>query len=94
MPLAQAWRAANYRPGPTIRQLKPSFYWERVMPVLLPNWCFWLPMCIAIYALPTNLQYVLFLLAMATWSMLASYMTRIAALHGVQGPTVPGSAAA
>lgn len=82
MPIAQAWRAASYRLMPTLRQLKPSFYYERIVPVLLPNWCYWFVMCAAIYAMPSSLQFIQFLLAAASWSLLVTYMTRTAAMQG------------
>jgi hypothetical protein len=41
----------------------------RVVPLLLPDWLFWIPMVCAVYAFPLPLQFLLFTLALAAWSL-------------------------
>jgi hypothetical protein len=48
----------------------PGFYRARVLPLLLPNWFFWIPMVTVIYAFPLPLQFLLFVLALAAWSLI------------------------
>jgi hypothetical protein len=43
---------------------------ERVLPLLLPDWAFWIPMVCVIYAFPLPLQFLLFILALAAWSLI------------------------
>lgn len=68
------WRANRFRPMPTVRALGADFYRQRVIPLLLPNWAFWLPMTSAIYALPVPLQFLLFTLALAAWSLIMVFI--------------------
>jgi hypothetical protein len=41
-----------------------------VLPLLLPSWCFWIPMVSIIYALPVPLQFLLFVFALGAWSLI------------------------
>jgi hypothetical protein len=50
------------------------FIRARTVPTLALNWMFWVPSLVAIYALPTSLQFVLFLFAQAGWSLLLTGM--------------------
>jgi hypothetical protein len=43
---------------------------ERVLPLLLPDWAFWIPMMCVVYAFPLALQFLLFILALAAWSLI------------------------
>ena len=49
---------------------RPGFYRKRVLPLLLPDWFFWIPMVSIIYALPMPLQFLLFVLALGAWSLI------------------------
>ena len=53
---------------------RPAFatgYWRtRVLPLLLPDWLFWIPMVCVVYAFPLPLQFLLFILALAAWSLI------------------------
>ncbi len=70
------WRGAGFRLSPTLSVLRDRFYRERVVPLLLPNWAFWLPMTSAIYALPGPLQFLLFTLALAAWSLIMVFIAQ------------------
>ena len=52
-----------------MRQFR-QFYVLTVLPVLVSNWLFWIPMVVLIYCFPTSLQLPLGILACAIWSML------------------------
>jgi hypothetical protein len=68
------WRGAGFRLRPTLAVVRPGFYRARVVPLLLPNWAFWIPMTSAIYALPAALQFLLFTLALAAWSLIMVFI--------------------
>jgi hypothetical protein len=68
------WRGAGFRLRPTLAVVRPGFYRARVLPLLLPNWAFWIPMTSAIYALPAPLQFLLFTLALAAWSLIMVFI--------------------
>jgi hypothetical protein len=43
---------------------------ERCLPILFPNWAYWIPMTLCLYSLPTDLQFPLFLTALSAWSLI------------------------
>jgi hypothetical protein len=73
-------RANGYNLFTTVRQISPRWYVTAVLPLLIPAWCFWLPMVALIYSLPGALQFCLYCFALAAWSLLmvfvATYETR------------------
>ncbi|MGF1634246.1 MAG: hypothetical protein ACFCVE_10395 [Phycisphaerae bacterium] len=69
------WRLAGYRWRPVVASLGPRWYRDRVVPVMVPNLVFWLPMVCLIYALPGPLQLVLWTLAMAAWSLVLVFLS-------------------
>jgi hypothetical protein len=54
----------------------PAWYVRRVMPLLVPAWCFWIPMTFLVYSLPSLLQMPMTLTANAAWSMLLIAIAR------------------
>lgn len=74
------WRYLRFSPSATWAALRaPGFYRTRVIPLLLPAWCFWIPMVCVIYALPLPLQFVLFILALAAWSLIMVFIANASA---------------
>jgi hypothetical protein len=71
-----AWQAAGFRVRATGQALRGNFYRRRVVPLLLPNWAFWIPMTAVIYALPGPLQFLLFALALAAWSLIMVFIAQ------------------
>jgi hypothetical protein len=69
-----AWQAHRFRLAPTRAALSGGFLKRRLLPLLLPNWCFWIPMCAVIYALPVPLQFLLFVFALAAWSLIMVFI--------------------
>jgi hypothetical protein len=56
-----AWQKNSYRWGRTRAALTPSVFFQRLIPLYLPNLFFWVPALIALYSLPTELQFLLYL---------------------------------
>ncbi len=75
------WRQQRFLPAATWAALRiPGFYRTRVVPLLLPAWCFWIPMVCLIYALPVPLQFVLFVLALGAWSLIMVFIASASAM--------------
>jgi hypothetical protein len=69
------WRNSRFRMAATLRALRRGrFYRDRVVPLMLPAWCFWIPMVSIIYALPAPLQFLLFVPALAAWSLIMVFI--------------------
>jgi hypothetical protein len=54
--------------------LGPRWYLTHVGPLLIPCWCFWIPMVLMVYSMPPPLQFSLFCLALAAWSLLMVFV--------------------
>jgi hypothetical protein len=52
-----------------------TFWGTQMLPVLISNWAFWIPMAFIIYYFPPDLQLPLSILAVTTWVMLLSVLT-------------------
>jgi hypothetical protein len=68
------WRQRGYSLGATLPAVGRGFYQARVVPLLIPNWLFWIPMVSIIYALPVALQFLLFVPALAAWSLIMVFI--------------------
>jgi hypothetical protein len=68
------WKAHRFRVLPLLRELGPRWYLQQVGPLLIPCWCFWIPMVLMVYLMPANLQFSLFCLALAAWSLLMVFV--------------------
>ena len=71
--LLYLWRARGFSWAavrPVFSEGFVSFYRARVLPLLFPDWFFWIPVVSVVYAFPTALQYLLFVLALAAWSLI------------------------
>ena len=60
--------------GGDLPALRRGLYRERVIPLLLPNWLFWIPMVSVIYALPVALQFLMFIPALGAWSLIMVFI--------------------
>src|SRR5262249_4444675 len=56
--LAFLWKSEQFSFRQTVEKMQhfQQFYVLTVLPVLLSNWCFWIPMVVVIYCFPTSLQ--------------------------------------
>ena len=76
--LAFLWKAEGFSFRSTVENLSnfKQFYVITVLPVLVSNWCFWIPMSALIYCFPTTLQLPLGILAVSIWSMLIAALVK------------------
>jgi hypothetical protein len=84
-----AWRKYDYGVARTWAVLRNGFVRRRVMPLLLPNWCFWIPLVSIIYALPASLQFLLFVLVLAAWSLIMVFIASQDAEDAVSTSAAP-----
>ena len=68
------WRRLGFSTAATLRELGPRWYVRRVLAIQIPGWVFWTPIIVLVYALPSALQFVLFVLAMAAWSLVLVFI--------------------
>lgn len=68
------WRQRGFSLAATRPALRGGFYRARVVPLLIPNWFFWIPMVSIIYALPSPLQFTLFVPALGAWSLIMVFI--------------------
>jgi hypothetical protein len=68
--LLTRWHVLRYSFRRLGRELNLAFVTERMLPVLVANWMFWIPGVSLIYSMPTHLQAPLFILATAIWGLL------------------------
>ncbi|HXJ20031.1 MAG TPA: hypothetical protein VMT03_07335 [Polyangia bacterium] len=68
------WRQRGFSFAAVGQALGRGFYQQRVVPLLLPNWLFWIPMVSIIYALPVTLQFLMFIPALAAWSLIMVFI--------------------
>lgn len=68
------WRQRRFSWAATRPALQRGFYRQRVVPLLLPDWLFWIPMVSVIYALPVTLQFLMFIPALAAWSLIMVFI--------------------
>jgi hypothetical protein len=71
-----AWRQQGYSLRKTIRAITPGFFLRKLPTVFLPNLFFWVPALVALYALPTELQFVLFLFLNAAWCLVMIFVAK------------------
>jgi hypothetical protein len=58
LPLAFLFRRTGFSIVRTVRELSPGWYLREVVPILLPIWAYWIPMCVLMYALPAGLTFI------------------------------------
>ena len=73
--LAFQWKAAGFRWGPVVADLRTG-RWSarRVLPVLIAVWSVWIPVTACVYSLPGTLQMPLFNVVLCFWSLLFAYI--------------------
>ncbi len=70
------WQALRYS-GPGLwSELDRAFVFDRMLPVLVTNWMFWIPGVILIYSMPLILQMPLSVFATAIWSLLLAGLAK------------------
>lgn len=81
------WQALRYSGSRLWSELDGNFVIERMLPVLVTNWMFWIPGVTLIYSLPLILQMPLGIFATAIWSLLLAGLAKPACAPGaLMGP--------
>ena len=68
--VATRWYALRYSGTKLWGELDMNFLTERVLPIAITGWLFWIPGVLLIYSMPTPLQVPLFIFATAIWGIL------------------------
>lgn len=71
-----AWKEDGYSIGRTLRRIRPPLFIERLPPLFVPNCIFWIPALIAVYSLPTQLQFLLFIFLNGAWCLVMVFIAR------------------
>ncbi|MGE9291541.1 MAG: hypothetical protein ACQKBT_11155 [Puniceicoccales bacterium] len=71
------WKNNDYSLSKVVSQMTPlkTFWGMSILPVLITNWAFWIPMVSIIYSFPTPLQLPLAILAVTIWVILLTILT-------------------
>jgi hypothetical protein len=90
--LAFLWKSEQFSFRRTVEKMRQfqQFYVLTVLPVLVSNWLFWIPMVVLIYCFPTSLQLPLGILACAIWSLLIASLVEPADARVTSTGELPG----
>ena len=71
------WKNTGFSFKKVTSQMVPfkPFWGTQILPVLITNWAFWIPMVAIIYCFPAELQLPLAILAVTIWVLLLSILT-------------------
>jgi hypothetical protein len=92
--LTYRWQVLRYSTPRLWRELNGAFVMERMLPVLITNWMFWIPGVTLIYTMPLLLQMPLNIFATAIWSLLLAGLAQPAGTPDtvmVPGPILTAS---
>lgn len=53
-----------------------DFFARKILPVLISNWVFWIPMSAIIYSFPTDLQLAVSIIAISLWVCILNMLTK------------------
>ncbi|MCE0496410.1 MAG: hypothetical protein LV481_00490 [Methylacidiphilales bacterium] len=70
------WQNLRYSGSKLWHELGWAFVLERMIPILLTNWIFWIPCVTLLYSMPLMLQPSLFIFATACWGLLMPAVAR------------------
>jgi hypothetical protein len=70
------WQTLRYSSSRLWSELDGRFIVERMLPVLVTNWMFWIPGVTLIYCMPLILQMPLSIFATAIWSLLLAGLSK------------------
>jgi hypothetical protein len=74
--IALRWLALHYSGRDLWRDLRTDYVIDRMLPALVTNWIFWIPVMSMIYLLPYALQMPLAIFATAIWVLLLTALSR------------------
>lgn len=71
------WKNQGFSWSKVVAKMSPfkPFWGTQVLPVLIANWAFWIPMVAIIYCFPDELQLPLVMLAVTIWVLLLTFLT-------------------
>jgi len=71
------WKNNNFSWKAVRRLATPfkTFWGTQMLPMLISNWAFWIPMAFLVYYFPPELQIPMAILAVTIWVILLSYLT-------------------
>jgi hypothetical protein len=71
------WKENKFKLSQVWQSMRPikTFWGMRVLPVLITNWAFWIPMVSIIYSFPSSLQLPLAILAVTIWVIILTLLT-------------------
>lgn len=71
-----AWREDGFRASAWQRIFSVDFLSSRYLPVLVALWCVWIPGVVAIYLMPTALQFPVASLILSFWVLIFKFMRK------------------
>ena len=77
------WQALRYSGSRLWSELNGKFVLERMLPILVTNWMFWIPGVTLVYSMPLILQMPLSIFATAMWSILLAGLSKRADAPGI-----------
>jgi len=82
--ITSLWKEKNFSLREAARSCDRRLYMERIIPILIPNWLYWIPMASCIYSLPSDLQFPFWTCVVSAW-----YIILIFILADTAGATPP-----
>ncbi|MEM9400357.1 MAG: hypothetical protein AAF984_09130 [Verrucomicrobiota bacterium] len=70
------WREHEFCLISALKALSWRLYLQRILPILIPNFFYWIPMTAIIYSLPSAVQFPMFLCANCGWSLILIFIAR------------------
>ncbi len=70
------WQMLRYSGAALWRELNRDFVVDRLLPMLVMNWMFWIPAITLVYAMPSVLQAPLAIFATAMWGLLVPALAK------------------
>lgn len=71
-----AWREDGYRASAWQRIFSRDFVTRRYLPLLVALWCVWIPGVVAIYLMPTALQFPVASLILSFWVLIFKFIRK------------------
>lgn len=71
------WKNCGFSWRSVARMARPlrTFWGTQMLPMLISNWAFWIPMAFLVYFFPPELQIPMAILAVTIWVILLSFLT-------------------
>lgn len=71
-----AWREDGYRASTWRRVVSADFLTTRYLPLMVALWCVWIPGVLAIYCMPTALQFPVASLILSFWILIFKFIRK------------------